>query len=220
MPRALDALEFAAARATELRALEIAASEGSDLHPWSASHAAPHKRRRPSSHQPFERRRRRNAKRMRMNEEGAAASFSGSRAVPLGRRAQRRASRLQGRIEQALEYRGTSENAMRIATHRWHKKRFVFKRRFGMCLPMAQGGRGRGARALCSSTAAIHDAAYMLPVELSGDSRSIGLALKSLCGCGGDKQSERSDMPFLRGFLVFIIQSITLFPLTRKGGVE
>ncbi|WVZ49698.1 hypothetical protein U9M48_001032 [Paspalum notatum var. saurae] len=162
-PRQLEVRRFGAARSGELRSLHAAVSARLDGGGGGRSRQQPRSaRRRTTGHLPRKRRRGGTGE-----EGGAAARKEPPRRV-------RRRRELAGNPAEGFSVAG--DGARRLRTHLWHAKRFSMERRWGFVLPVAAQGRGRGLRSVLKKLKTgtiIHDASYLVPVELDGPEGSL-----------------------------------------------
>ncbi|KAJ1276803.1 hypothetical protein BS78_05G243300 [Paspalum vaginatum] len=168
-PRQLEVRRFAAARAGELRSLHAAVSARLDGGGGRSRQQPRSARRRTTGHLP--------RKRRRGGDADADAAGNGEEGGPAARKESRRVRRrreLAGNPAEGFSVAG--DGARRLRTHLWHAKRFSMERRWGFVLPVAAQGRGRGSRGVLKKLkngTVIHDASYLVPVELDGPEDSL-----------------------------------------------
>ena len=208
LPDALQVLEFAAARAPEVAAIEAAlGASGLDLS--AAAQLPRHLRRRTTSHNsrktPVRRRQRLAA--AATDAEGGAPPAKRQR-VPANRGQRRQLKALRAERERPASDAAATPTAAAdtkpfwLETHVWHTKRMHMAQRWGYLLPSNRNDLGvRAAHRAAATATALHDRSYAPPLRLraaappggAGGQAAAVLLRELLVRCGCELPAEGGD---------------------------
>ncbi|XP_010506764.1 PREDICTED: ribonucleases P/MRP protein subunit POP1-like [Camelina sativa] len=167
-PRKINVQKFSEARAAELESLHSIVSDRLNKDFRSKRN----KRRRTNSYnnQPAKRRYIK-----RQNSESLIGRSSGGdhHETTITRRVKRRIE-LKGNPVSGFSASG--DGTKRLRTHVWHAKRFTMTKLWGFHLPLGLHGRGRGSRDVLKQSregVLVHDASYLIAVQLEGPESSL-----------------------------------------------